>query len=166
MSDQNSSEKNEKQDQQAEQAPQPPAPQPQQFQGQPQQYQQFQGQAYQQPQGQYAPSAHSAPQMAYGYAPQSQKPSAIATMFSPSFATKGGQGLAKIVMLLAIVAFGIFAAYQLFALIDLLSLDGQRGMRIVSALFGFVFEISKALVVLGGIRLLLERVPSEDTSGN
>lgn len=167
MSDQNSSEKNEKQDQQAEQAQ---APQPQQFQGQapqPPQYQQFQGQQYQQPQqGQFAPSAHSAPQMAYGYAAQPQQPSGFATMFSWNFASKGGRSLAKIVMMLAIVAFGIFGVYQLFSLIEVMTADYSSGMQITTGIFHFVYAMAKALVVLGGIRLLLERVPAEDNSAN
>lgn len=152
MSEQNTPENNEQQ-QAPQQQPYPPQPQ------QPQQPQQ----------GQFAPSAYSAPQPGYGYYGGQQQVQAgpgFGTMFSPNFAQKGGRALAKIVMLLTIIAFGIFAAYQLFDLIDTLTIDGLPGMRIVTALVHFLYAIAKGLVVLGLIRLVLERVPEEDNSDN
>ncbi|MEZ7898872.1 MAG: hypothetical protein QMB98_08675 [Flaviflexus sp.] len=143
---------------------QPGGPQGQNF-GQNNNFQQNQN-----PQEGYAPSAYSAPQPGYGQQQSYGQPAfgpqqtgGFGALFSTNFATRATSSLLKNVMLLGIVAFGIFAGYALFDLIALLAADyGPGAMGIIAAIIQFVFRVAFGLVLLGVLRISLEYFGEQD----
>lgn len=142
------------------------------------------GQNYQHnnpPEG-YAPSAYSAPQPGQpgygqqpGYAHQPgfggpggfpQQQGGFASLFSTNFAQRATPGLVKILMLLGIVAFGIFAGYALFDLLTLLTAGNEYAspgaMTIVTGIIHFAYRVAIGLVLLGLLRVILEYVNRSD----
>lgn len=122
------------------------------------------------PQG-YAPSAYSASQPGQqpgqpggypqgGFQPQ---PSGFAALFSTNFGMRATGSLIKIIMLLGIVAFGIFAGYALFELLTILTADyGPGGMGIVTSIIHFAYRVAIGMVLLGLLRVILEHFSRED----
>lgn len=126
------------------------------------------------PQDGHAPSAYSAPQPGQqgqpgpgmgGY-PQGgfqQQPSGFAAMFSTNFGMRATGSLIKIIMLMGVVAFGIFAGYALFDLLSILTADyGPGGMFMVTAIIQFAYRVAIAMVLLGLLRVILEYFSRED----
>ncbi|AZN29522.1 hypothetical protein EJO69_03765 [Flaviflexus salsibiostraticola] len=133
-----------------------------------------------------APSAYSAPQpgqpgmqpgqpplgqphpYGHGYGQPSgygapHQPSGFVSLFSTSFPHRGPQSLLSIVMLLGIVAFGIFGGYALFDLLTILTADyGPSAMGIVTSILRFAFRVAIGLVLLGLLRVILEHVARTD----
>lgn len=143
---------------------------PQQGGGQFQNNQNFGGYPQQGHQGQqwgqqgYAPSAYSAPQPGYGQPQFAQsEPSAFGALFSTNFAQRFTAPLAKLVMLLGIIAAGIFAGYGLFEFITLLTSGYEPGaMAIITAIIHLAFRLSLAFVLLGLLRVVLEYFVNEE----
>lgn len=143
----------------------------QQPQGQPQYNNQPYGQQPQgQPQGQqgFAPSAYSAPQPGYGHPNQG---GGFGGLFKTDFGSRITSSVASTIMLLALVAFGIFAGYALFDLIAYF-VDGPMGlgadasaMGIMTALLNFAFRVAIAFVLLGLTRVTLEYFVAEERKG-
>ena len=146
----------------------------QQPQGQPQGQPQYNNQPYgQQPQGQpgYAPSAYSAPQPGYGQ-PYPNQGGGFGGLFKTDFGSRVTSSVASTVMLLALVAFGIYAGYALFDLIGYF-VDGPLGlggdasaMGIITALLYFAFRLVVAVVLLGLTRVALEFFVADERKGN
>lgn len=139
----------------------------QQPQGQPQ-GQQFNNQQYGgQPQGQqgYAPSAYSAPQPGYGQPQFQNEPSAFGSLFSTNFDNKVTAPLAKLVMLLGVIAFGIFAGYALFDMLAVVTADHAPAMVIITGIINFIYRVAIAFVLLGVLRILLEYFVDADKKG-
>jgi len=114
----------------------------------------------------FAPSAYSAPQPGMGGYPQGgfqNQPSGVAALFSTNFAMRATGSLVKFIMLLGIVAFGIFAGYALFDLLTILTADyGPGGMGIVTAIIHFAYRVAIAMVLLGLLRVILEHFARDD----
>lgn len=131
----------------------------------------FQQNNNQPPQDGYAPSAYSAPQPGYGQQqPYGQQPGGFGqqsggfgALFSTSFATRATPTLVKNIMLLALVAFGIFAGYALFDLLTIITADyGPGAMGIITEIIHFAYRIAIGMVLLGLVRVFLEHVNKED----
>ncbi|WP_054952279.1 hypothetical protein [Flaviflexus massiliensis] len=150
---------------------QPDGPQGQNF-GQNNNFQQNQN-----PQEGYAPSAYSAPQPGYGqqqapYGQQQsfgqpsfgpQQSSGFGALFSTSFASRATSSLLKNLMLVGIIAFGIYAGYALFDLISIIASDyGPGAMTIIAEIIHFAFRVSIGLVLLGLLRISLEFFGEQD----
>ncbi|MBM9432790.1 hypothetical protein [Flaviflexus equikiangi] len=135
------------------------APQPgygQQPYGQQPGYGQYGQQPGQQP-GFGQPGPHGFP--GAGVRPQS----GLAAVFSTNFASRATSSLVSIIMLLGVVAFGIFAGYALFDLLTYVTADyGPGGMAIVTLIIQFAYRIAIGLVLLGLLRVILEYVNRED----
>lgn len=142
---------------------QPGGPQGQNF-GQNNNFQQNQN-----PQEGYAPSAYSAPQPGYGqqsfgqpsFGPQQS--SGFGALFSTSFASRATSSLLKSLMLMGIIAFGIYAGYALFEFISIIASDyGPGAMTIITEIIHLAFRVSIGLVLLGLLRISLEFFGEQD----
>lgn len=132
------------------------------------------------PQGGHSPSAYSAPQpgqpgqprppgqpgqAGMGGYPQGafQQPNGMAALFSTNFGMRATSSLVKLIMLLGVIAFGIYAGYALFDLLTLLTADyGPGGIGIVTAIIHFAYRVAIAMVLLGLLRIILEYFSRED----
>ncbi|WP_182354029.1 hypothetical protein [Flaviflexus huanghaiensis] len=127
-----------------------------------------QGQPGRPPMGQpHAGQPHPGqPGYGYGYGSQAgygTQPSGFVALFSTNFPHRGPQSLLRIVMLLGIIAFGIYAGYALFDLLTILTADyGPGAMGIVTAILSFAFRVAFGLVLLGLLRVILEHDSRSD----
>ncbi|AIE82362.1 MULTISPECIES: DUF4282 domain-containing protein [Actinotignum] len=107
-------------------------------------------------QGQWAPSAYSAP--GYGYPPQPQQPhnpSGFAALFSTNFSTRVARSIAPIIMILAFIVAGCHVLVSLFAMISVFGEYTPTTVALAGVL-SFLLSLVVAVLIIGGARLLCE----------